>query len=285
MARRNQMRVPKTIADGSIARSIQTIWRSRLTSYQGLCLRLGELAIDLPNDRLDPSGPIPQRLHRHTDRYPSGYDLMPWILDVAKENLLAGMVLMDALAWYVEVLDFVVPSRMHRFPESREKREWTEGVGDYFVEFEVPEGWEFEFRHEVYVAGHRGVACVKRCHLSDNWYHSNCGYGRLVGSKSHGIERAIGFDIPCEYAPALHVDAETLQDDRTDDDYYYGVSLPHAFITRAFHRPWDRMQKLTFVVPPSNEEIIAIARDSVSRIQECARQWAASHKSSQILTK
>jgi hypothetical protein len=279
MARR--IRTPGTAAlvDGPIARTIGSLAHCRLTSYQDLCLRLGELAIDLPTARVDSMNLGQQPLHRHTDRYPSGIELMPWVLDVAEQNLLAAMVLLDALNWYVEILDFIVPSRMHRFPESREKKEWTERVGDYFVEFEVQKGWEFESCEKVHTVGHRGVACVSRCHLSDNWYQSSRGSGRLVGLSGCGVELAVGFDIPCEYFPALRVEAETLQVNPADEAYGYGISLPYAFVTRAFRRPWDAREKLAFIIRPTDDEVITLAQESVNRIQGRWRQQAGSYNS------
>jgi hypothetical protein len=283
MARRRSVTVAAQppLADGPIAEATRSLWHNRFTSYQSHCLRLGELAIDLPTPRFAAWHRGSGELYRHTERYPSGRDLMSWVLDVAAQNVLAGVVLIDALDWYGDLLRFAIPTHSSRFPERENKKEWTEGVGEYLVEFEVPTGWEFEFRDVVHTAGHRGVASVTRCHLSDNWYHSNYGFGRLVGGNGLEVEGAIGFTIPCEYVSALRVEGETLHVDRADPDpsHGYGINLPYAFVLRAFRRPWNREKKLAFVMRPTDAELIALARRSVTRVQESWKEKIASHKS------
>jgi hypothetical protein len=281
MARRHPVtrRALSQLADGPIARAVESLWHNRLTSYQDLCLHLGRLAIDLPTARHGSwvSNQLP--LHRHTDRYPSGSDLIMWVLEVAQQNLLAGVVLIDALDWFGDILSFVAPSRKSRFPEREDKKEWTQRVGEYFLEFEVPEGWEFNFHGDVHAVGHRGVALVRRCHLSESWYHADSGGGRLVVAEALGVERAIGFDIPCEYVPALRVDQETLQVGRADGGYGYAISLPYAFVIRAFRRPWNREEKLAFVPRPADQEVVDLAQGSIARIQERWRKIAAERSS------
>lgn len=262
--RRSEAKPPggSVLVDGLIARSLSTLRYSRSTRYQALAIELGGMSLDMP---LSFRGydEAPGALYRHSDRFPPGRLLTWWALRVAEENLLAGAVLFDALDMFVEMLGSVLPDRMMEFPGPKDKKDWTERVGSYDVEFMVPEGWEFVFDGVVHPAGFRGVAGVARCHLSQQPNHYIEGEGRLVALGGRCIEAAIGFELPCYYFP----DARIVEDKViVPDNDGRCASIPYDFVVRAFRRPSRLDSTLAFIPRPTDEQVVEMAQRALAKM-------------------
>jgi hypothetical protein len=223
-------------SDGPIAKAVSRLRFSRLTPYQSLALDLGDIALEMPLDVLRPNDETRGTLFRHSTQFPPGRLLMWWVLNVAEENLLAGVVLLDALEMFVDLLAPVLPDRL-RFPDTQDKTDWTQRVGPFDVEFVVPEGWEFVFAGAVHPAGFRGVACVDRCHLSERAGHYDEGRGRIAVPTDRSVGSSGGFDLPCAYYPGVRVVGDEVVEDDPAHSSRRDASLPYEFVVRAFQRP------------------------------------------------
>lgn len=278
MARRNDSSSKKLtpLSDGPIVEALGRLWEIRLTKYQQLCLRLGGLALEFP---LGPFGDGPARSgarFRHSDQFPHEALLMRWALDVADQNLLAGLVLLDALECFDSLRRLVLPGPGVPFPSSREKTQWTQNIGEFDVEFVAPEGWTFILDHVVHPAGFRGVAGVRRCHLTQDSYRTEHGLGSLAGLADRQVESVIGFDIPCVYHPGVQIVDDRIHIDKASSGCGSEVSIPYDFVVRAFRRPSRFDEPLKFTPRPTDEEVVDLAEQSVKRMQE--RSDAETHE-------
>ena len=256
------------LADGPIVAALDRLWECRLTKYQHLCLRLGGLALEFP---LGPFGGGPPRAEarfRHSDRFPHEMLLTGWALDVADQNLLAGLVLLDALECFDSLRRLVHPGPGAAFPSSKEKTHWTQRIGGYDIEFVVPEGWTFILDGVVHPAGFRGVVGVRRCHLTQDSYRTEHGLGSLAGLADRQVESVIGFDIPCVYHPGVQIVEDRIHIDKASSDCGVEVSIPYDFVVRAFRRPGRFDKPLEFIPRPTDEEVVDLAKQSVKRMQE-----------------
>lgn len=260
------------LTDGEIASVVSRLWHPRQTAYQSFCLHLGQLVLDLPISRFHAWYRGPGTLVRHCPRVTNDGTLVEWAITVLEENLLAGVVLIDALDWFCRAVEAVMNDSGLRFPSPQDKKQLTEAAGHYLIDFEVPVGWEFVLGDASHGAGFRGIAFVERCHLSENWYQGEHGYGQLIGLTGLHVEDAIGFDIPCQYHPELRVEGEALQTTGAERLYGIGLRIPYAFMRRAFRRPWAATDQLTFTSRPTNEEVYQCAKGAADRLRERALQ-------------
>jgi hypothetical protein len=192
---------------------------------------------------------------------------MWWVLDVARENLLAAAVLFDALDMFVGLLGTALPYHVD-FPDAQSKREWTQGVGSYDVEFVVPDGWDFVFDGTSYPAGFRGVAGVDRCHLSQRTDHNVYGEGRLKVLGGPRDEAALGFDIPCFYFSGVRVVEDKVVVDKATYSPGRGAILPYEFVGRAYRRPIPLEHPIDFIPRPTDEQVVEMARAAMARMQD-----------------
>ena len=193
-------------------------------------------------------------------------DLERWILKVLEENVLAGMVLIDAVDYVMELLGRLIEDRelCDCFgPQS--KRHFTEMIGNTWVEFQVPVGWELILSHETRLAGYRGVAVIERCHLSQNTLHVNHAVGRMVGV-SRDEHPDIGyFDIECGFFPGYRVEGNEIVRPANATGYGLGICLPYTFITREIQ---EELPSLQLRPRPTDQEVYDIAKMAVDRLTE-----------------
>jgi hypothetical protein len=188
------------------------------------------------------------------------------VLEVLEENLLAGVVLTDALEYVTRLVWIMNDGQGEIFPDTQAKRRLTEAAREYAIDFEVPQGWEFVVGPRTHPAGFSGIAVVRRCHLSQNIYQGEHGYGRLLGASKQGLEDAAGFDIPCDYFPELRVEGANLLHGQMRNSFGVGQFVPFAFVRRAFRLPWGEGKSVTFIPRPADDELVSIARAAVEHL-------------------
>ena len=240
----------------------------RGTHYQQFCVRLAELALDLPvfnyGGRHGPTTTARQCSNIHT------LDLERWIYRVLEENVLAGMVLIDALDYVMELLGRLIGDRelCDCFgPQS--KKHFTEMIGNTWVEFQVPVGWELQFSRETRLAGYRGVAVIERCHLSQNTQHVNHAVGRMVGASRDDRPDVGYFDIECGFFPGYRVEGNEIIRPANATGYGLGICLPYTFITREIQGEEPSLQLRP---RPTDQEVLDIAKRAVDRLMEEASE-------------
>jgi hypothetical protein len=206
---------------------IQRLSLPRITRYQQLCFNLARLIPELPCPQ--PVGTLrgPATQLRHMQGLP-GYVLDNWLNAVLAENVLAGVVLVDALYYIWERLEFLAPRSVPVYPDREAKGAVTSSLRQLYVDFQVPPGWELLLGRSEQ-AGFSGLARVERCHLSKdlNWHAQ--GEGRLVGQAGQWLEWAAGFSMPCVYFPPLHLEENDLVAAGADVPGT-PVQLPWAFV-------------------------------------------------------
>lgn len=244
-------------------------WFPRLSEYGSRCTRLAALAAELPPDPVR----LPDEFMtaRFGDRtYPRAEVLVQWVSAVLEENVLAGVVLTDALDFTFGLLR---TGRVREFPESAHKSKLTTAAGEYWIEFTVPPGWEFVLGPDVHPAGFTGLAMVQRCHLSQNFYQGNAGRGRLLGAP--GAKDDVGFDIPCGYFSGYRIEGDRLVIPSAPLGRLQsgvGVQVPYAFVRRAFSTTYTN-EPLVFVPRPTHEEVENLARSAAARLRS---EWESS---------
>jgi hypothetical protein len=234
----------------------------RATHYRQFCVRLAELALDLPvfnyGGRPGSTTTARQCSNIHT------LDLERWIYKVLEENVLAGMVLIDALDYVMELLGRLMGDRelCDCFGPQTKKR-FTEMIGNTWVEFQVPTGWELQFSGETRLEGYRGVAVIERCHLSHNTQHVNHAVGRMVGASRDERPDVGYFDIECRFFLGYRVEGNEIIRPANATGYGLGICLPFTFITREIRGEEPSLQLRT---RPMDQEVIDIAKMAVDRL-------------------
>jgi|GEM_PF-5464831 len=238
----------------------------RATHYQELCIRLVELALELPVLNYGGYQGSWTKVRQCNDIH--AIDLERWIHKVLEENVLAGMVLIDALDYVMELLGRLVKDKELRDcfgPQS--KRHFTEMIGNTWVEFQVPVGWELVLSHETRLAGYRGVAVIERCHLSQNTQHVNHAIGRMVGVP-HDEHHDMGyFDIQCGFFPGYRVEGNEIFRPTNATGYGLGICLPYTFITQEI---LTESPSLQLRQRPTDQEVYDIVKMAVERLTEDA---------------
>ena len=92
-----------------------------------------------------------------------------WIGRIPEWNFLASILATEALYRLSRVASHL-GDQYHEFPERGDKRHVTQMQGDYWIEYEVPEGAALEHGDVRLDLGYRSIALVQRCHLSQHWY-------------------------------------------------------------------------------------------------------------------
>ena len=239
----------------------------RATHYQEFCVRLAELTLDLP--LLNYGGHHgPRRVRQCNDIH--AIDLERWIYKVLEENVLAGMVLIDALDYVMGLLGRLTEDKELRDcfgPQT--KRRFTEMIGNTWVEFQVPVGWELQFSRETRLAGYRGVAVIERCHLSQNTQHVNHAVGRMLGVSRDDRPDAGYFDIECGFFPGYRVEGNEIVRPANATGYGLGICLPFTFITREIRGEEPSLQ---LRLRPTDQEVYDIAKLTVDRLTDEASE-------------
>ena len=109
----------------------------RATHYQEFCVRLVELALELPVRSYHDGCQAAEPKLRHCDELRT-VDVEPWIVTVLEENVLAGMVLIDAVDYVMDLLSRLTKRDEHDWFDPQTKRRFTEMIGNTWVEFQVP---------------------------------------------------------------------------------------------------------------------------------------------------
>ena len=240
----------------------------RATHYQQFCVRLAELALDLPmldyGGRRGPTTTVRQCNDIHM------IDLERWIQKVLEENVLAGMVLIDALDYVMELLGRLMSDReLCDYFGPQTKKRFTEMIGNTWVEFQVPAGWELQFSHETRLAGYRGVAIIERCHLSQNTQHVNHATGRMVGVPRDERPDIGYFDIECGFFPGYRVEGNEIVRPANARGYGLGICLPYTFIAREIRGEESSLQLRP---RPTDQEVYDLAKWAVDRLSEKASE-------------
>lgn len=201
---------------------------------------------------------------RHCDELRS-VDLEPWIVAVLQENVPAGMVLIDAVDYVLDVFSRFTKRDEYDGFDSQTKRRFTEMIGNTWVEFQVPIGWELQLSRETRLAGYRGVAVIERCHLSQNTLHVNHAIGRMVGASRDERPDMGYFDIECEFFPGYRVEGNEIIRPANATGYGLGICLPYTFITREIQGEEPSLQLRP---RPTDQEVLDIAKRAVGRLAE-----------------
>jgi hypothetical protein len=218
--------------------------------------------LDLPTD----PGVSVERLRNSGDLYPDL--LMKWVSMVLAENTLAAMLLLDALNYLTCLLDCIVgKDDKYEFPDADYKRQFTKAMGGTLIEFEVPRGWELQFAEEQRLPGFRGIALIRRCHLSDDFTHKNDAIGQLVGVP-WDYETDVGyFDVSCHLDPNLAIVDGRLHK-RELEGPVLDITVPYTFILHEIDRPGRDDIRLT--KRPTDQEVLDIAKRAIDRLVEKA---------------
>ena len=248
---------------GEIAARLAFIPMAAQTHYQMLCIRLGELVLDLPvpewrGDRL-----VSNKRMRESDRL-NVWAVNRWILEVTTLNPLAGMVLLDAVENYCEWLCFAAQEHDFFVSDTRSKKDFTRIIQGTRIRFQVLSGWEFNVLHRIFAAGAQGEADLIRCHLSSSSTHLNWGLRQLVGDEP-GIITDLGyFDVPCTINRLF---GKTT--DGSDEQDCRGLTATIAYCWLTHWSKYDDRDKEWRMVPaPTDKEIIAIAKAGIKPVQE-----------------
>lgn len=251
----------------TIGEAFRKLWHPRQTHYENRCVTLAEVSLDLPLIYLDTLNAVPNARVRDATRLP-GSTLRAWAVGVLHENVIAGMVLTDALALTYGRVGSVLGDGFNRFPDTQDTRELTMAAGEFWIEFQVPAGWEFVMNNNIHPAGHTGLVMVKRCHLSESFYQRNSGSGRLLGAP--GCEGDVGFDIPCGYFPQYRFEGGQLVSTApaaADGHFGIGCSIPYAFVRRAFYQPSFGTPPMSGAFDrPTHEDVLRVARGVADRL-------------------
>ena len=190
---------------------------------------------------------------RELDWFPTDV-AMRWLDRIRERNFLASVMATDAL----ERLSRYVLSRWERraydFLGPRDKADLTRNQGEYWIEFEVPEGTSYELRNKTFEPGHRGVALVERCHLSSNFYHASWGKATIRGfGECHSL---LGFDVPCRVTNLCSFEGDQMVTGRYNvgggivvgGDWLVSThgttcEIPFGFILGSRQRNWENHQE------------------------------------------
>ncbi len=233
----------------------------RSTHYQELCGRIGRLMLDLPTT--EPGTPVGRWRH-FGDLYSSL--LEKWVSMVRAENALAGILLLDALDYLTSLLDHIVgQAGKYEFPMTEHKKRFTKVMGGVLIEFEVPPGWELRFAEEKRLPGFRGIAVIRRCHLSDDFTHKNDAISHLAGVP-WDYETDVGyFDVPCHLDPnRAIVDGRLRKRKRARP--VMDITIPYTFILHEIDRP--TLDDIRLIKRPTDQEVLDIAKRTIDRSVE-----------------
>jgi len=142
-------------------------------------------------------------------------------------------------------------------------------IGNTWVEFQVPTGWELCLSRETRLAGYRGVAVIERCHLSQNTLHVNHAVGRMVGASRDERPDVGYFDIECGFFPGYRVEGNEIIRPANATGYGFGICLPYTFIAREIQGEEPSLQ---LRLRPTDQEVLDIAKRAVDRLSDEASE-------------
>ena len=233
----------------------------RSTHYQILCARIGRLMLDLP---------IRSRNRQLPGRGISATSILACLKSgsrwSAQRTALAGILLLDALDYLTSLLDHIVgQAGRYEFPMTEHKKRFTKAMGGVLVEFEVPPGWELRFAEKKRLPGFRGIALIRRCHLSDDFTHKNDAISHLAGVP-WDYETDVGyFDVPCHLDPnRAIVDGRLRKRKRARP--VMDITIPYTFILHEIDRP--TLDDIRLIKCPTDQEVLDIAKRAIDRLVE-----------------
>jgi hypothetical protein len=201
---------------------------------------------------------------RHLDKLDASI-VEQWVLDAARIDALAGMVLLDAIDFFLECLRFLNEERHSYLIGPRFKRDFTQVIQGIQFVFRVPVGGELRLFDAVYGEGNYGVGNLIRCHLSQATTHINWGSGDFVFREDGTYDDRGYFDVSCEIACCLKRQLIPREDEA------WGVrritaTIPLRWIHEIEH--WDEDGKVDLKPASDQNEILRIADQAIVSVQQ-----------------
>jgi hypothetical protein len=244
----------KVSQPGELDRLTASLYRfPRVTEYQRLCFRIAKKSLDLP--AADWQGKDDGKILRQLDTL-DGMSVQQWLLEASEINALAAMVMVDAIDFFCDCLEFLTGEN-HDCLGPRFKGDFTKSIGGLPFVFRIPAGWELSLFNEKFDEGNYSVGQVLRCHLSESFTHANWGLGHLAGDKKADQSGLGFFDIPCAIVPKFKRSPIDVDDER----WWLGTTtatIPYQWIIQAkTDDPQTGKERLE--PTPSHDEILTVA--------------------------